>query len=157
ESWGFDFADGEGRGGFVRLTWWPARQAAWFWAYVVGPDIGLVCVRDHAVTVRWPVRGRKADFVTRAEGLWSELACNEPSAHWTVRLEAFGLLLDPVSEDVREERGLRTPVGIDADWERAAPVSEVRTASGGGRRSDQPGTVHGELLLGSRSLAFSGV
>ena len=48
ESWTFEFARADGLGGFVRLVLFPARAVAWYWAYVVGPDIGLVAVRDPA-------------------------------------------------------------------------------------------------------------
>ena len=49
ESWYFDFSRADGTGGYVRLGLYPNQQVAWYWAYIVSPEHGLVVVRDHEV------------------------------------------------------------------------------------------------------------
>src|SRR5262249_1819146 len=42
ESWYFDFSRADGTGGYVRLGLYPNQQTAWYWAYLVSPEHGLV-------------------------------------------------------------------------------------------------------------------
>lgn len=147
ESWSFDFAPeggAPGPAGFVRLALFPAQRTAWYWAYLVGPDIGLVVVRDHEVPL--PRRLTDADLEVRADALWAEIVCETPFEHWGLGLEAFGLRLD----DPRDEIGERVAVGLDLEWEVVAPPFEYDD------RYSHAGTVHGELLVGPDRFPFEG-
>jgi hypothetical protein len=73
ESWYFDFSRADGTGGFVRLGLYPNQQTAWYWAYLVSPEHGLVVVRDHEVALP---RGEAVEV--RADGLWAECVCETP-------------------------------------------------------------------------------
>ncbi len=59
-TWRCDFVSidvvSEVRGGFVQLVVPPESGTAWYWAYLVGPELGIVAVRDHEVP-----RPRRAD------------------------------------------------------------------------------------------------
>ena len=149
ESWTFDFARADGLGGFVRLAVLPAAAVAWYWAYVVGPDIGLVAVRDHEV----PLPRRADDLELRADSLWAEVVCETPLEHWGLGLEAFGLRYEDHEEE-RAEIGERLAVGLDLEWELLGPaVGAVDAAAG---RYSQAGTVHGDLLVGPDRFPFEG-
>ena len=130
EAWSLAFAGPGATGGFLRLVRWPAH--AWFWAYLVAPDVGLVVVRDHDLV---PPRG--ATPVVRADGLWCELIEETPEEHWTIGLEAFGVRLDDPLDAERGERGERLPAGLDVEWERGAGPY---------------GVVHGLLLAGAARI-----
>lgn len=141
-SWALDFARSDGTGGFVRLGSGPGG-ARWFWAYLVGPDLGLVVVRDHEV----PPPGRPGSLVVRAEGLWAEFTCETPDEHWTVGLEAFGVRLDDPADGWRGEVGERLAVGLDLEWE---------VGPGEATADGLAGPVFGDLLVGRDRLAFEG-
>jgi hypothetical protein len=147
ETWGFAAAHADGTGVLVRLTLRPTEGVAWYWAYLMVPDVGLVVVRDHEV----PLPRRTApDLEVRAEALWAELVCETPGEHWGLGLEAFGVVLDDPWDALDGELGRRVPVGLDLEWEHFAP--EYRDA--GGAREHQFGRVHGELLVGPDRFAF---
>jgi hypothetical protein len=139
EAWGVDFARDDGTGGFLRLLRFANR--CWCWAYLVGPSIGLVVVRDADVAP--PRRTQILDV--RAEGLWMELVCETPDEHWTYGVEAFAVRLDEPEDALHGEIGERLPMGIDLEWE----------TDGTGTS----GTVHGELLVADQriELAAAGV
>lgn len=118
------------RGGFVQLVL-PSDGPAWYWAYLVGEDLGVVTVRDHDVP-----RPRGEDLTVRAEGLWAELVCEVPGVHWTIGLEAFGVRLDEPAEALRGEIGERVAVGLDVEWDE--------------------GVVFGDVLVGTDTIAFDG-
>jgi hypothetical protein len=148
ESWYFDFASPDGDlGGYVRLGLYPNLGVAWYWAYLVGTDRPLVAVRDHDVALP---RGRTLEV--RAEGLWSAINCETPNEHWSIGLEAFGVGMDDPADAYRGERGDRTPLGFDLEWEAAAAVFDYP----GPTRYEQACTVHGEVLVGAERLAFDG-
>src|SRR5512134_1720779 len=84
-TWGLDFARDDGTAGFLRLL--RVGDRCWCWAYVVGPGLGLVVVRDTDVAP--PRRSEILDV--RAEGLWMELVCETPNEHWSFGLEAFAV------------------------------------------------------------------
>lgn len=143
EAWHLDAARGDGTGLTVRLECYPNQDVAWFWAYLVLPDLpGPVVVRDHDVPL--PRQGLEV----RSEGLWAELWCETQFEHWTYGLEAFAVRLDDPTDALGgDEIGERMPIGLDLEWETDGPLHE--------RRSGwpvagyvQPGTVHGEVLLG---------
>jgi hypothetical protein len=146
QTWGFGAACTDGTGVFVRLTLFPDRHVAWYWAYLFVPGVGLVVVRDHEVPM--PRRG-VPDLEVRADALWAELVCETPGEHWGIGLEAFGVVLDDPWDALRGERGTRVPVGLDLEWEHLAP--ELREA---GTREHQFGRVRGELLVGPDRIPF---
>ncbi len=121
------------RGGFVQLVVPPESGDAWYWAYLVGPELGIVAVRDHAV----PRPRRAGDLTVRAEGLWAELVCETPDVHWTIGLEAFAVRLDEPADALHGEVGERIAVGLDIEWDE--------------------GTVFGDVLIGTERIAFDGV
>ena len=148
ESWGFDFGTADGTAGFVRLHTWPQRGTAWWWAYLVGSDVGLVVVRDHEV----PLPHRSDVLEIRADSLWGELVCETPFEHWGIGMEAFGVRLDDDSAltAAGDEIGDRVAVGLDLEWEVVSPVAtSARSEADGGY--SQGGIVHGELLARPRS------
>jgi hypothetical protein len=141
EAWGFEWATPDGNGGFVRLALRRAERVAWFWAYLLRPDGGPVVVRDHEVTLP-----RGAALEIRADSLWSELVCETAGEHWSIGLEAFGVRLDDPDDALHGEIGERIALGFDFEWETTGEPS--RSTLGGVEREEQPGTVHGEVLLG---------
>lgn len=155
ESWHFDFVGGvEGAllGGFVQLALYPAQGAAWFWAYLVGDELGLVAVRDDDV----PIPGGRA-LEIRSAGLWAELACETPFEHWGIGLEAFGVRLDDPRDALGDERGIRLPVGLDLEWEASAPAADlIVSADGAAGHYEHPGSWHGELAVGDLRLPLVG-
>lgn len=139
ESWSFDFvsADG-GLGGFVGLTIWARPRLAWYWAALVGRRRPYLLVRDLEVA---PPRS-PASREVRSEALWADVNCETPHDHWSLGLEAFGVALDDPEEALGDERGHRTGLGLDLEWEAAGPVV------GGIGSYGQPCVVHGEVLVG---------
>ncbi len=156
ESWHFDFVGDPDRpsalGGFVQLAFYPGQRTAWFWAALVGDELGLVVVRDHDVAIP---QGRALEV--RAGGLWAELTCEAPFEHWGIGLEAFGVRLDDPLDALGDERGERLPVGLDLEWEADAPPADlIATDDGSVRHYEHPGTLHGELAVGDRRLRLVG-
>jgi hypothetical protein len=146
--WHLDAATDDGIGLTVRLECYPNRGVAWFWAYLVRPDLdGTVVVRDHDVPL--PRQGLEV----RTEGLWAELWCETPLEHWTYGLEAFGVRVEDLdvgadaSSMLGVEIGERVALGLDLEWEIAA--RPYPHGAGWSRRGYVvPGIVHGEVLLG---------
>lgn len=146
ESWYLDFAlPDAGLGGFVRLALQPNRRRAWYWAYLLGDRRPAVLVRHHDVALP------RAGLEVRAEGLWAALHCETPMEHWSTGLEAFAVALDDPADALAGERGELVPFGLDLEWEAAGPA---RDRPGGGY--GQPGTVHGEVLLGPDRIEVDG-
>jgi hypothetical protein len=142
DTWQLDAAAADGTGLTVRLECYPNRGQAWFWTYLVLPDLdGPIVVRDHEVTL--PRQGLEI----RAEGLWAELWCETPLEHWTYGLEAFAVRLDDPADALTGEIGERLPIGLDLEWETDGSLhahADTWTRPG----YVAPGTVHGEVLLG---------
>ena len=158
ETWSFDFADDHGVGGFVRLVQFPGRGIAWYWAYLVVPDFGLLVVRDHEV----PLVPRPNPLEVRAEALWAELICEQPFEHWSIAAEAFGLRVEAPGD---AERGERVAVGLDLGWEALTATHDPGMPKPGmpkpgmpetGTGYSQVGTVVGALLVGADRLPFDG-
>ncbi len=152
ESWYFDFAAVDGSiGGYVRTGLYPNQQLAWSWIYVVTEE-GTVSVRAHDVPIP-----RTESLLMRSEGLWCELICETPMEHWSIGVEAFGVLLDEPLDSYRGEIGTRLPVGLDLEWEACAPVYDYEyPPEYPAMHYQHAGIVHGEILLGDRSIAFDG-
>lgn len=111
----------------MRFDWRQADGSAWGRVlYVV--DGGLAHVeawlerpaeRPLAVVERdapAPAPGRNLRF----EGLWLSIV-EEGPGHWSVGLEAMGLLLD----DPADERGEACPLGLDLGWDGDVVAGEV--------------------------------
>jgi hypothetical protein len=141
EAWGFEWGSADGNGGFVRLALHRAERVAWYWAYLWRPEGGPVVVRDHEVTLP---RGQALEI--RADSLWSELVCETPGEHWSIGLEAFGVRLDRAGEGLTGEIGERIALGFDFEWETTGDRFSSEVA--GAVYDEQPGVVHGEILLG---------
>jgi len=144
ESWSFDFSRPDGTGGFVRLGLRPGDGVAWYWAYLVTPEHGLVVVRDHEV----PLPRAGGGLEIRATSLWAELVCETPMEHWGLGLEAFGVRLDAPGDAYRGEIGERLAVGLDLEWEAYTPAAPADLPDGQGGRYEHAGVVHGDLLIG---------
>ncbi len=128
----------------MRLTYRPPAGVASWWTRLDGPGVGLIVVRDEAV----PMPRRREALTVRGDGLWAELVCETAFEHWTIGLEAFGLRVDDPSDEIGE----RLPVGLDLEWEvSTAALPEYRESG-----YSHQGTVHGELLIASRRIAFDG-
>jgi hypothetical protein len=153
ESWYFDFSRPDGTGGYVRLGLYPEQRRAWYWAYLVGPEHGLVVVRDHDVALP---RGDALEV--RADGLWAECICETPMEHWSLGLEAFGVRLDDPGDAYRGEVGERLPVGLDLEWEVITPVFDYPYGEDHrGAHYQHAGAVQGEILVGDDRIEFDGV
>ena len=92
---------------------------------------------------------RRPDSLTvRGDGLWAELVCETAFEHWSIGLEAFGLVVEHPADEIGE----RLPVGLDLEWEVGDDGSPRQIAGG----YEQHGTVHGELLVGTARISFDG-
>lgn len=152
ESWYFDFSRADGTGGYVRLGLYPNQRVAWYWAYVVTPEHGLVVVRDHEVPLP-----RGDTLEVRADSLWAECICETPMEHWGLGLEAFGVRLERPGDAYRGELGERLPVGLDLEWEAYTPVFDYPFPDDHpGAHYEHAGVVHGEILLGHERITFDG-
>ena len=139
ESWSFDFvAPGGSLAGFVGLTIWSAPRLAWYWAALVGRRRPYLLVRDLDVAAPRATTSREI----RSDGLWADVNCETPHDHWSLGLEAFGVSLEDPDEALGAERGDRTGLGLDLEWEAVAGVV------GGEGRYGQACAVHGEILVG---------
>lgn len=158
ESWYFDFSRDDGTGGYVRLGLVPNQGVAWYWAYLVTPEHGLVVVRDHEVPLpRAHAASDVVDLAVRADGLWAEIVCETPMEHWGLGLEAFGVRLDDPLDAYRGELGERLPVGLDLEWEVTSPAYDYPYPEDSGHAHyEHAGVVHGELLIGSDRIRFEG-
>lgn len=139
ESWSFDFvAPDASVAGFVGLTIWNRPRLAWYWAVLVGRRRPYLLVRDLEVAAPRMPTSREV----RSDGLWADVNCETPHDHWSLGLEAFGVVLDDPEEALGAERGDRTGLGLDLEWEAVAGVV--------GAEGDyaQPCTVYGEILVG---------
>ncbi len=136
----------------MRLAVYPNLRMAWYWTALVGPGRPLVTVRDHDVAIP-----RRSSLEIRAEGLWSALNCETPHDHWSIGLEAFAVAMDDPVEAYRGERGDRTALGLDLEWEASAPVF-ARSAGLGPLqgRYEQACSVYGDILVDDERLDFTG-
>jgi len=154
ETWHLDAATDDGIGLSVRLACAPMHGVAWWWTYLLLPDLaGPVVVRDHEVAL--PRQGLEV----RADGLWGELTCETALEHWTYGLEAFGVCLDDPADALRGEIGERMPVGLDIEWEVEPDANDPheRPADWPVSGYTQSGVVHGEVLLGRSRIELDAI
>ena len=91
----------------------------------------------------------------RGPGVWCELVCETPLAHWTVGLEAFGVAINPTDSISPDVRGTVTPLGLDLDL-------ETRVSEGGADVRFEHGLltvglrVSGQLLVADVALEVDG-
>ena len=143
EAWDFSFATEDlSLAGYLRLAIVSEARAAWCWAAVVGRDQPLVAVRHHelALPAAWP-------HEVRGEGLWCGVFCETPMEHWTVGLEAFGVLFDDPMDAWGSERGDLVPLGFDLEWE---DIGDAPPGIEDGY--ERSCAVTGEVLLGTQSF-----
>lgn len=152
ESWYFDFASADGSvGGFVRTGLYPNQRCAWSWIYIV-TERGTVSVRAHDVP-----QPKAPSMLMRSEGLWCELICETPMEHWSIGVEAFGVLLDDPTDSYTGEIGTRIPVGLDLEWVACAPpYTSAYSPEISHLHYHHAGTVRGEILLGTESIEIDG-
>lgn len=105
--------------------------------FPVGED--PVVVIDHDLPV---VSGA---FEFRAPGVWTEFCCETPLDHWTIGLEAFGLVVDPGCTITPTTYGERVPVGLDLD------LDTVGAPEGDASSFAMDIRVHGEVLVADRA------
>jgi hypothetical protein len=131
-AWLLEFGNAGDLRGLVRLDVREGQPHASFWTYLTGLSghEGIVAVRDDEVPP--PRQGLEL----RGDGIWAELTCETPGEHWTFGLEAFGIRID----NLTDEMGDRIPVGLDLEWE----VSSAGPPAG---------TVHGDILVGRDRFA----
>ena len=150
ESWSWDFWTPDASlGGFVGLTFDAGRRRCWYWAALVGDGRPYLLVRDLDVALPRLVASREI----RGEALWADMNCETPFEHWSLGLEAFGVAMEDPDEALRRERGERVGLGFDLEWEPRGNLV------GGEGSYDQPGVVHGEILVGGSGverIAFEG-
>jgi len=140
ESWTFDFwapaVDGAALAGFVGFTFLPGR--AWCWAALVGAGRPYLLVRDLDLDPPRQPGSRQL-----RGSLWADANCETPHEHWSVGLEAYGVGLDDPDDALRGERGDRTGLGIDLEWEADGPPM------GGAGDYAAAAQVFGEVLVGA--------
>jgi len=153
ELFAFDFAAGTGLGGSLHLGFRPQSATAWCWADLVLPDGRPVLVHDHEIPM-----SRSDALTVRAEGLWAEMVCETPMEHWSLGLEAFGVILDDPLDAFEGEVGERVPVGLDLEWEAYTPpwFAPETDPEAGGDHYEHAGIVHGEILVGNETIEFDG-
>ena len=148
ESWYLDFFDPErGVAGYARLGLYPELGTAWYWACLVGPDRQLVTVVDHEVKLPPP-----RSMEIRGEGLWADCTVETPLDHVSVGVEAFAVGVDRPADVYGDLRGDRVPLGFDLEWE----TDGETYAYPGVTRYEVPCRVHGEVLVGSETIAVDG-
>lgn len=150
ESWGFELAAGP-VAGRIRLTLDAAHGRAAFVADFAVASAGRLVVADEDIALPRPAAGLEV----RTDGLWASLYCETPFEHWSMGLEAFGLLVDDAVDDVTAwDRlvGERLPVGFDLEWELRGEARPLADGAG----YEQPGVVFGVLLVERDRLPTEG-
>ena len=149
DRWEFSgWSDGCGLGVWVEVAWRADRGTASYIAVVTPLEGPVVLVVDGQIPMVVPT----PSLEFRAEGIWAQHVCETPLEHWSVGLEAFGVTLDDPSDAAGRQWGIRTPVGLDLEWEATGPPDDARAGVG----FDQPCRVTGEILVGSDSFDVDG-
>ena len=150
ESYYLDWFSPDGEmGGYVRVGFVPNLGQCWYWACLVERDGPLVTVIDHDVAL--PRSASSLEI--RHDGLWADHDIPEPLERMTCNLEAFAVSLDDPADVYGGARGDRVPFGFELEWEtdRAGyqwpPVTP---------RYEIPCRVHGEVLVGDRTIEVDG-
>ncbi|HVV38310.1 MAG TPA: hypothetical protein VHC63_17005 [Acidimicrobiales bacterium] len=140
EAWSFEaVAPDLSWGLYARLTLTP--EHAWWWSVIVRQDEPLLLVRDQHLDVP---RG----FEVRGAGLWADLTCHEAMQRWQVNFEGFAVALDDPRDAYGAERGDRTAVEFEFEWE--ATASPFAIHDGYGQRCAVTGDAQ---IVGSGGVA----
>src|SRR5690606_32953080 len=81
--------------------------------------------------------------------------CESPFSHWSVGLEAFGLVFEDPADAVGSGRGTVVPVGLDLEWEDATDPDPY-VGGDGDSGYVTTGAAHGEVLLGDERWELDG-
>ncbi len=151
ESWHFDFISTDGDiGASLRLGRQLSQGLAPVWGCLVRKGHPLVHLVDHEVPLV-----RETDSIgVRGEGLWADAVCETPFDHCSVGLEAFAIELDDSQEALGQAWGDRIGLGFDLEWETTWPVASFELPNLKGYQ--MMCRVHGEVLIGSDTLAIDG-
>lgn len=123
----------------VALVRRPAEAAMSYVCALMGRGRPTVAVVEHDI-----VLPRRDSLELRASGIWADHICETPFSHWNLGLEAFGLTVDHPDDAIGDGRGVRTPVGLDVEWEDDAPPVQLDVGDG----YLAAGRAHGEILVG---------
>ncbi|MDW3220848.1 MAG: hypothetical protein R8F63_19775 [Acidimicrobiales bacterium] len=130
--------------GWLRLDVRRTAGATRFLVALLPAGEDPVVVVDHDLPV---VSGA---FEFRAPGVWTEFCCETPLDHWTIGLEAFGLVVDPAETITPATYGERVPVGLDLD------LDTVGAPEGDASSFGMDIRVHGEVLIADRTWDLDG-
>lgn len=118
----------------------PAEHRMTYICSVFGDGRDTVSVVEHDIELP-----RRDSLELRASGIWADHICEQAFSHWTLGLEAFGLALDDPDDAVGHGRGVRTPMGLDVEWE----DDVLPVAWEGSHGYLAGGRAHGEVLVGT--------
>ncbi|QGG93944.1 hypothetical protein [Actinomarinicola tropica] len=150
ETWELRLVDpGRGIGLVVAVVRRPAERQVSYLASVLGAADGVVTVHEHDID-----EPRGGGLELRASGIWADHVCETPFSHWSVGLEAFGLVLDEPEDAVTSGRGRAVPIGWDLEWEDDGGVEPIGGADDGYLAH---GRAHGELLLDDDTVELDGI
>lgn len=127
----------------------PAERRVTYLASILGPDRPTVGVHEHDIVAP------RTGLELRSSGIWADHVCESPLEHWSVGLEAFGLVFDDPADAVGSGRGTVVPVGFDLEWEDATVGTDVAPGDDGGYTTR--GVAHGEVLLGDERWELDGL
>lgn len=152
ETWELRLVDPvRGIGVVVVVVRRPGERRVSYLASVLGLADGVVVVHEHDIAPPRP-----PGLELRASGIWAELVCERPFVHWSVGLEAFGLVLDAPDDAVGSGRGLPVAVGMDLEWEDGGSARWLGSAVGDSGYVVS-GRAHGELLVGDATIELDGL
>ena len=100
------------------------------------------------VIVDWDLPLVTQAFEFRGSGIWADLVCETPIEHWTIGLEAFGLVVDPEEVLTAELFGQPIPLGFDLDVESQSAPDLFDSGFAYHAR------VTGDLLVGDKRIEF---
>lgn len=147
ETWEMRLVDPTGVAVLIVVVRRPAEGRVSYVASVLGEGRLTTSVIEHDIVA-------PSGLELRASGIWADHVCETPFEHWSVGLEAFGLVFDDPDDAITTGHGHVTPVGFDLEWEDdAAPGALAGPDAGyvvGGR-------AHGEVLVGHEKLELDGV
>lgn len=144
ERWELVWADpGAGMGGVVELVFRPSSDVAWFTALLGRRGAPPVVVLSSELTL--PASATSLEV--RGDGLWADHVVEQPMAHLSCNLEAFGVQPDTLTGLSADVRGVLVPFGYELDF-----VTDER----GGDATDLGCRVEGIALVGADTIEVDG-